>query len=116
MIVYQSAFPFIVFISIDRLSNGSVDEEIETTALGTVCTAVAAAAAIFAAFVDALVILVAMAAVMNVMNGCMRLANAAAESFTAGFASASESSVSGLISAGSAAGGCLLQPLIFSLY
>ena len=33
---------------------------------------------------------VAMAAVMDAMNGCMRPANAAAESLTTGFASASE--------------------------
>ena len=60
-------------------------------------------------------IAVAMSAVMDTMNGCTRLANAAAESSTAGFASASKSSVPGLIAAGSAAGGCLLRPLIFSL-
>ena len=67
--VYQSAFPSLVFISVDRLLNGSIEEEIAATALGTVCTAVAAAAAIFAAFVDALVIAVAIVAVMDAMNG-----------------------------------------------
>ena len=60
--------------------------------------------------------LVAMAAVMDAMNGCMRRASAAAESSTAGFASASESFVPGLIAAGLAAGGCLLRPLIFSVF
>ena len=85
------------------------------TALGMVSTAVADVAAMFAAFVDAVVIAVAMAAVMVAMKGCMRPANAAAESLTAGFASASESSVPVLIAAGSAAGGCLLWLLIFSL-
>ena len=94
-----------MFISVDRLSNGSIDEEINTAALGMVCTAVAAAAAMFAAFVDAVVIVVAMSAVMDAMNGCMRPVNATAESSTAGFTSASKSSVLGLISAGSAAGG-----------
>ena len=115
VMVYQSAFPSLVFIYVDRLLNGSIDEEIDATALGTVRTAVANDAAIFAAFMDALVIAVAMAAVMDAMNGCMRLAKAVAESSTAGFASASKSSVSGLIAAGSAAGGCFLCPLIFSL-
>ena len=60
--------------------------------------------------------LVAMAAVMDAMNGCMRPANAAAESSTAGFASVSKSTVPGLIAAGSAAGSCLLRPLIFSVF
>ena len=77
-------------------------------ALGTVPTVVAANASIFAAFMDALVITVAIAAVMDAMNGCMRLAKSVAESSTAEFASASESSVPGLIAAGSAAGGYLL--------
>ena len=97
--VYQSAFPSLVFISVDRLSNGSIDEDIDPTALGTVCTSVADDAAMFAAFVEALVIAVAMAAVMDAMKGCTRLANAAVESLTARFASASESSFPGLISA-----------------
>ena len=86
------------------------------TALGTFRTAVAAAAAMFAVFVDAVVIVFAIAAVMDAMKGCMMPANAAAESSTAGFASASESSVPGLIAVGSAAGGCLLCPLIFSVF
>ena len=115
MILYHNAFPSLVFISINRLSNGSIDKEIDATALGTVRTAVASAAAIFAAFVDALVIAVAIAAVMDAMNGCMRPANAAAESSAAGFASASKYSVPGLIAAGLAACDCLLRPLIFSL-
>ena len=38
--------------------------------------------------------LVAMAAVMDAVNGCMRPMNAVAESLTAGFASATESSFS----------------------
>ena len=119
MIVHQSAFTSLVFISVDKLSNGSIDKEIEATALGTVLMAVAAAAVMFAAFVDAVVIAVAMAAVMGAMNDYMRPTNVAAESSTARFASASasasKSSVPGLIAAGSAAGGCLLQPLSFSL-
>ena len=106
--VYQSAFPSLVFISVNRFSNGSIDKEIDATALGAVRTSVAAAAAMFAAFVDALVIAVAIAAVIDAMNGRMRLAKAADESSTAGIASASESSVPGLSAAGSAAGGCLL--------
>ena len=72
-------------------------------AFGTVRTAVAAAAEMLAAFVDTGVVIVAMAAVMDNMNGFMRPSNAAAESLTSGFASASESSVPGLIAAGSAA-------------
>ena len=115
MIVYQSAFPSLVFISVDRLSNGSIGEEMNATALGTVRTAVAAAAAIFAAFVDALVIAVAITEVMDAMNGYMSLAKAAAESSTTRIASASKFSVPGLIAAGSAAGGCLLRPLILFL-
>ena len=103
-----------MFISVDRFSNGSIDKEIDATALGTVRTAGAAAAAMFAVFVDAVVIAVTMAEVMDAMNGCMRPANAAAESSTAGFASASESSVPGLIAAGSAAGDYLLRPLVLS--
>ena len=116
VIVYHNAFPYLVFMSVDRLSNGSIDEEIDTSALGTVCTAVAAAAAMFAVFVDAVTIGVAMAEVMDTMKGCMRPANAAAESSTAGFESASESFVPGLIAAGSVAGGCLLRTLIFSVF
>ena len=108
VMVYQSAFPSLVFISVNRLSNGSIKEEIDVTALGTVRTAVAAAAAIFATFMDAVVIAVAMAEVMDAMNGCMRPANAASESLTAGFVSVSEFSVPGLIAAGLAAGGCLI--------
>ena len=115
VMVYQSAFPSLVFIPVDILSNGSIEEEINATALGTVRKAVASAAEIFAAFMEAFVISVAIAAVMDTMNGCMRLEKAAAESSTAGIASASESSVPGLIAAGSAAGGCLLRPLIFFL-
>ena len=106
--VYQSAFTSLVLIYVDILSNGPIKEDIDATALGTVRTAVAAAAAIFSAFVDTLVIAVAIAEVMDAMNGCRRLAKAAAESSTAGFASASESSDPGLIATGSAAGGCLL--------
>ena len=68
----------------------------------------AAVAAMFAAFVDAVVIEFMMAAIMDAMNGCMRLANATVEFPTAGFASASKYSVPGLITAESAAGGCLL--------
>ena len=115
VIVYHNAFPSLVFISVDRFSNISINEKIDATALGTVRTAVTAAAAMFAAFVDAVVIAVTMAAVMDAMNCCMRPANAAAESSTTRFASTSESSVPGLIAAGSAAGSCLLHPLIFSL-
>ena len=115
IIVYNNAYPSLVFMSVDRLSNGYIEEEIDTTALGAVLTSVAAAAAMFATFVDAVVIAVAMAAVMDVMNGCMMLANTAAESSTAGFVSVSESSVPGLIAAGSDAGGCVLRPLIFSI-
>ena len=114
--VYHNAFPSLVFMSVDRLSNGSISEKINTTALGAVRTAVAAAAAMFAAFLDAVVIVVVMAAVMDEMKGCMMPANAAAESLTTGFASASESSVPGLIAAGSAAGSCLLCPLILSVF
>ena len=100
VIVYQSAFPSLLFISVDRFSNGSIEEEIDTAALGKVCTDVASSAAIFAALVDALVIAVAIAAVVDAMNGCMTLVKAAAESSIARFASASESSVPGLIAAG----------------
>ena len=84
-------------------------------ALSTVRTDVAAAAAIFAAFVDALVTAAAIAADMDAINGCTSLTKAAPESSTAGFVSASESSVPGLIAAGLAAGGFLLQPFIFFL-
>ena len=55
VIVYHNDLPSLVFMSINRFSNGSIDEEIDT-ALGAVLTAVAAAAAMFAAFVDVLVI------------------------------------------------------------
>ena len=88
VMVYQSALPSLVFISVDRLSNVSIEEEIVTTALGTVRMDVAAAAAIFAAFVEALVIAVAIAEVVDAMNGFMRLVKVAAESSTAGIASA----------------------------
>ena len=115
VIVYQSALPSLVFISVDILLNGSIDKEINTTTLVTVRTDVAAATAMYDAFMDAVVIAVAMSAVMDSMNGCMRPANAAAESSTAEFLSASESSVLGFIASGSAAGGCLLRPLIFFL-
>ena len=115
VIVYHNDFPSLVFISVDRLLNNSIDKEIDATALGTVLTSVAAAEAMFATFVDAVVISVAMAEVMDAMKGCMRPVNVAAESLTSGFASASESSVPVLIAAGSAAGGCLLWLLIFSL-
>ena len=108
VIVYQSAFPSLIFISIHIFSNGLIREEIDATALGTIHTAVAATAAIFASFVDTLVIAVMIAAVMDAMNGCMRLEKAAAESSTAGIASASKSSVPGLIAAGLVAGDCLL--------
>ena len=56
VIVYHNAFPYLVFMSVDRFSNVSIDKEIDATALGTVCTAVAAAAAMFAEFVDAVAI------------------------------------------------------------
>ena len=69
----------------------------------------------FSLFVDVVVIAFAMVAVMVAIKGCMRPANASAESSTAGFASASKYSVPGLIAAGSAADGCLLQPLMFSM-
>ena len=95
VIVYHNAFPSLVFMSIDRLSNGSIDEDIDVKALGAVLTDVAAAAAMFTAFVDAVVIAAAMAAVMDATKGCMMPANATLESSTAGFASASESSVTG---------------------
>ena len=111
--MYHNAYPSHVFMSIDRLSNGSINKEIDKKALGTVCTAVAADAAIFAAFVDAVLIVVVMAAVMDAMKGCMRPAHVVEKSSTAVFASASKSSVLGLIAAGSAAGGYLLCPLIF---
>ena len=91
VIVYHNVFPSLVFISADRLSNGSIDEEIDT-ALGAVLAAVAAAAAMFAAFVDMVVIEVEMAAVMDAMKDCMIPANAVVESSTAGFVSAAESS------------------------
>ena len=115
VMVHHNAFPSIALISVDILLNGSIHAEINATALGTVLTAVAAAAAMFAAFVDAVAIAVTMAEVIDAMKGCTRPANAAAESSTAGFASVSEYSVLGLIAAGSAAGGCLLRPLILSL-
>ena len=86
------------------------------TALGAVHTAVAAAAEMSVAFVDAVVIPFAIAVVMDAMKGCMMPTNAAAESSTARFASAYKSSVPGLIAAGLAAGGCLLSPLIFSVF
>ena len=116
VIVYHNAFPSLVVMSVDILLNGSINEEINTAALGTVRTAVDAAAAMFAAFMDAAVIVVATAAVMDAMKYCTRPANAATESSTAGFASAYEPSVPRLIATGSAAGGCLLQPLIFSVF
>ena len=62
------------------------------------------------------VIVFAMAAVMDAMKGCMMSVNAAAESSTSEFASASESSVLGLIATVSAASGCLLRPLVFSVF
>ena len=93
VIVYHNAFPSLVVMSVDRFSNGPIDKEIDTTAFGVVLTDVAAAAAMCAAFVDEVVIVVAMAAVMDAMKGCMMTANVAAESLTAGFTSASESSV-----------------------
>ena len=68
-IVYHNTFPYLVFMSVDRLWNGSIDEDMDTTALCMVRMSVAAAAAIFAAFVDAVVIAVAMAAVMDAMKG-----------------------------------------------
>ena len=94
-IVYQNAFPSLVFMSVDRLSNGYIDEEIDTMALCTVLTAVATAETMFSVFVDVVVIVVAMVAVMDAMKGCMIPANAAVESLTARFASTSESSVTG---------------------
>ena len=86
-------------MSVDRLSNGSIDEEIDTTDLGAFLTAVAAAASMFAVFVDAVVVVVTMTAVMDTMEGLMMPANAAVESSTAGFASTSKYSVPGLITA-----------------
>ena len=53
VIVYHNVFPYLVFMSVDRLSNGSIDEDMDTTALCTVRTAVAAAAVMFDAFMDA---------------------------------------------------------------
>ena len=103
-------------MSVDRLSNGSIDENIDTTALDTARTDVAVATAMFSAFMDVMVIAAAKVSVMDAMKGCMRPANAAAESLTEGFASASEYSVPGLIADGSAAGGCLLSPLLFSVF
>ena len=67
--MYHNTSPFLVFMSVDRLSNGSINEDIDTTALGTVCTDVATAAAMFAVFVDTAEIAVAMAAVMDAMKG-----------------------------------------------
>ena len=64
-------------------------------ALCAVLAAVAATVAMFAVFVDAGVIAVAMAAVMYDIKGCMMTANAAVDSSTAGYASASKSSASG---------------------
>ena len=95
VIVYHNAFPSLVLMSVDRLLNGSIDEEIDTTNLGAVLMDVAAAAEMFAAFVDVVVIAVEMEAVMDAMKGCMMPANAAVDYSTAGFASASESSVPG---------------------
>ena len=76
----------------------------------------ATAAVMFIGFVDAVVIVMAMAAVTDAMKGCMMPVNAAVECLTAGFTSASKSSAQGLIAAGSAVGGCLLCPLIFSVF
>ena len=95
LIVYHNAFPSLVFMSVDRLSNGFIDEEIDKTTLGVVLTAVAAAAEMFAAFMDTVVIAVAMATVMDAMKGCMMPTNAAVESLTSGFTSAFKSSVPG---------------------
>ena len=81
-----------MLMSVGRLLNGSINEEIDMTALGAVLTDVAAAAAMFAAFVDAVVMAVVMTEVMDAMKGCIMPANAAVESSTAGFASASKSS------------------------
>ena len=77
-------------MSVERLSNGYIVKDIDTTALGTVLTAVAAAAAMFAAFVDAVVIAVVMAAVTDAMNGCIRPANAAVEESAAAHQDASK--------------------------
>ena len=90
---------------VDRLSNGSIEEEIDTTALGAVLTAVATAVEMFTAFVDLVVTAVVMMVVMDAMKGYMMPVNAAVEYSTSGFASASKSSVPGLIVAVSAAGG-----------
>ena len=116
VIVYHNAFPSLVFMSVNRLSNGFINEEIDPVAWGAVLTAVAAAAAMFTAFVDTVVIAVAMVEVMGAMKVCLMPENAAMESLTAGVVSASESSDPGWIAAGSAAGGCLLRPLIFSVF
>ena len=80
VIVYHNAFPSLIFMSIDRLSNGSIDEEIDTAALGAILAALDAAATIFAVFVDAAVIAVAMVSVMVAMKGCMMPVNVAVES------------------------------------
>ena len=92
VIVYHNAFPSLVFMSVNRLSNGFINEEIDPVALGAVLTAVAAAAAMFTAFVDTVVIAVAMVEVMGAMKVCLMPENAAMESLTARVVSASESS------------------------
>ena len=105
VIVYHNFVPSLVFMYVDRLSNGSIEEEIDTTALGAVLTAVATAVEMFTAFVDLVVTAVVMMVVMDAMKGYMMPVNAAVEYSTSGFASASKSSVPGLIVAVSAAGG-----------
>ena len=84
-----------MFMSVDRLLSGYINEEIDTTALGAFLTTVADDAAMFDVFMDAVVIEVAMAAVIDAMKGCMMPANVTVESSTTGFASTSESSVPG---------------------
>ena len=108
VIVYHNFVPSLVFMYVDRLSNGSIEEEIDTTSLGAVVTAVVTAAEMFAVFVDLLVIAVATTVVMDATKGYMMPVNATVEYSTSGFASTSKSSVPGLIVAGSAAGGCFL--------
>ena len=95
VIVYHNAFPYLVLMYLERFLNRSIDEEIDTSDLGTVLAAVAAAASMFPAVMDAVVIAEVMTSVMDAMKGCMMPVNAAVESSTNGFTSASESSAPG---------------------
>ena len=100
-----------MFISVDKLSNGLIDEEIDVV-VSVVLAAAAAAAAMFAAFFDAEVIALGMAVVIEAINGCMMLAKAAVGSTTAEFASSSASTSES--SCGSAAAA---RPLVvFALF